>query len=522
MTEKKVLNRIISFNNISLFLMFLFVLTNWIILVDVMELAPPDFYNHHYQYKIITSGEFSWHVPPGYPLLLGMFGGFLSLFISGTDTYILAGRLISLFFGLGIVYYSFRILKKFLEHYYIPATVFLIIQTFYLKFMAAPLTDIVFLCFTVMSFYYLSEEKFSKSIIGAFLSMLVRFEGILLLFSIAVGSLKKKFFKKRLTLYGFFSGIIIIMLYISTSERLINKILFIIERKSFLFFILNPDKLIKLFYLNIFFFLSRKLPYTYQLLLFLISFLLFVYGAYIVYKKGRRFFFSILLYFISFIIIKGYVVGIGGGFNPANQERRLLGAIFIYWLFFTIGLFNTIIKSKISSLVPGRVMIYALFILFLFFPYFNGLSQVKRKMAAFPKTGSVMIAQWVNSNLEDGERIVNYSSGHTIDYYLNKKVKKYVYVIKSQNKLFEKFLEKFLKGGCEYIVSDFNINVNDKPYHAKIKKMLHKKSKKGNNVFIRKNLRYKGKVVAFVLKLDEKFLKSSSGQRDEILINSWN
>ncbi|MEN8155048.1 MAG: hypothetical protein ABFR75_13610 [Acidobacteriota bacterium] len=513
---------IIGFNQLPLLLLLLFVLANWIILVDVMELAPPDFYNYHFQYKKLVTGNFSWHVPPGYPLLIGLFGGFLSLFVSGTDTYILAGRLISLFFGLGLVYYSFRILKKFLKEYYFPATALLITQTFFLIYMAAPLTDIIFLCFTVMSFYYLSEEKFSKSIMVAFLSMLVRFEGLLLVFSTIAGSLKREILKKRLSFYSVFSGIMIMILYISTSKRLINKILFIIDRESFLFFLINPDKLIKLFYLNIFFFLPRRIPYSYQLLLFSVSFLIFVYGAYIVYKKGRRFFFSIMIYFISFIIIKGYVAGVGGVFIPGNEGRRLLSAVFLYWLFFTIGLFTAILKSKVSVSIPGRILVYSLFILFFLFTYFNGLSQAKREMDVFPKKGSVMIARWINSNLKDGDKIVTYSSGHTIDYYLKKKVKRYVYLIKSQNRRFERFMEKFLKSGCKYIVTDFHVNLVDKPYHAKIKNMLRRKSRKGNGIFIKKKLRYKKKVVAFVLKLDKKFLKSYYGQKNILLINSRN
>ncbi|MCK5220055.1 MAG: hypothetical protein KAR14_00610, partial [Candidatus Aminicenantes bacterium] len=65
----KTIKNFFGFNEISLIFIFLFVLANWIILVNVMELAPPDFYNYHYQYNNIITADFSWHVPPGYPLL---------------------------------------------------------------------------------------------------------------------------------------------------------------------------------------------------------------------------------------------------------------------------------------------------------------------------------------------------------------------------------------------------------------------------------------------------------------------
>ena len=96
----------------SLFAIFIFLIINWIRLATTQELAPPDFYEYYFYSKQIFSGDFNnFVIPPFFPILLGIMGGIIKLIPHDFDHFIMGGKIIALFSGLGVIYYAFRLLK---------------------------------------------------------------------------------------------------------------------------------------------------------------------------------------------------------------------------------------------------------------------------------------------------------------------------------------------------------------------------------------------------------------------------
>jgi len=535
-----------------------FVIGNWFALTGSTSLAPPDFYQYFSISEKFFHGDFTnFHVPPLFPILLGATGNILQLFFRSFDTFILGGEIISLLASLGVIYFVYRFFHKIIGEFSALAALSLTLFPFFLKFLSLPITDILYLFFVISSFYLFFEGRLLKSIFVVLLAFFTRFEAILLVFSIAVNFLTGKKKNIKTILFSVLIFLSAVSVYIAFSKRFLKKIEFVVLNKSFLYFLLHPLKLADLFYFNIAFFVPEKIPGFCKVIIFLIALGFLIYGYKVLYKVSRRLAFSIILYQVLFIVSKGYIIGVGNVFNPGMQSRRMLSVIFLLWFVTAIGvvgffknrrnyfsnlwragteIFLVIISfilfyTNLRYLRKLPVVLFMIFVVVLVFILYKSNFQKKRIvgfflisvlfLSVYPKgynqsikyasslsnRGAYMIAVWINANLKKNEKLVSYTAHTTVDYYLNKKIKKLKVLIKDKEiyenpKRLQKALWKKLKRKkIKHVCFDLYMNPIDNPMVGAIKKMLYRSRKQKEYFKLKKYLHYKGKIVAYVMEV---------------------
>ncbi|MEN8154851.1 MAG: hypothetical protein ABFR75_12600 [Acidobacteriota bacterium] len=542
-----------------LFTLFLFVLVNWFFLSGISSLAPPDYYKYfRFSEKLFSADFTKFSVPPLFPFLLGSIGNILLLFKSSIDAFILGGKIISLLASMGIIYFVFKFFQKFIGEYSAVATFSLVLFPFFMKFSSLPITDIFYLFFVIASFYYFFENKIYRSTFAVILAVLTRYEGILLLFSMTINFLKVKMKNLKVLIFTILALLTTITFYLISSNRIIKKIEFIIAKKSYLFFLINPVKLATLFYLNILFFIPDKTPASIKVTLFFILLGFLVNGYKYLFKLNKRFMFSLLFYQVFFIISKGYIAGAGNVFNPGNQARRMLSVIFIFWFVSVIGFVKFIkwVRAKFSGrflfilkflsffialvLVMNNVIlikklpyilttlffltiiflllkynlkknfIFITTVIFLFLSMYSvGYNDSEKFVKSLPNKGAYMIATWANSNLERGDKLLSYSSNQTVRYYLKNKIILLRIFIKDKKiyrnykVLRKKLWEKLKKKGIKYLVYDLYLNAVDYPFEVAIKRMFYRYRRQTDYFKLKKRLYYKGKIVATIMEVNK-------------------
>ena len=136
---------------------FLFAIVNWLLLTLAEKLAPPDFYRLAGLGEKLFSGDLNIGViPPLFPLLLYPLGKLISIFIESTEAFIIAGRMISLAAGMGVLYLSHLFLKKIVGKFAVLGILFFVISPWYLKLLAFPITDMLYLFFVSAAFLFSS------------------------------------------------------------------------------------------------------------------------------------------------------------------------------------------------------------------------------------------------------------------------------------------------------------------------------------------------------------------------------
>ncbi len=556
----KIRKRILNLIKNPLFFLIMFSFLNGILLFKITNLAPPDFYKYCFAAEKLFAGNLKLKfIPPLFPVFLWILGSFINLLFSNYDGFIIGAKLISFLSSVGIVFFSYKLFKETTENFYSIGVIFILSSPF-LQFFVFPTTDSLYLFFVVLSFYFFLTEKNVASFVSSLLGVFTRFEGILLFFSYIVNfiRIKKKIWVKYLMFILIISGGLLVF-YIKLVPRLISKIQYIFDSKSYLYFIKNPLQLFSIIYSAILFFIPAKLPLFIHWGFLFILIILFAVGFYYLYKKNKRFAISVLLYECIFFIAKGYIFTVHRfSLSSSHHIRRFLSFIYLFYFVSFVGLFYglKVLKEKLKGksffylriilylfvlyicfvkliIVPSIILISIVFIapiiylfikdyrihifekaifFILFFVFFMNIYLISYKKAykynlLSPNRGAYVIAKWLNNNhIKPGDRIAVFSTLTTVRYYLNKKVNIIYFIPKTKsiydnyNKLVNFFLKKIIKYKIKYIIFDGYMNPIDRPGEVALKRMLFKESKKGRYFKIKKQLIYKNQYVATILK----------------------
>jgi len=544
---------------------------NGILLFGVTKLAPPDYYKYFFVAENLFKGNLhSIFIPPIFPSLLFGIGTFIKLFLSTSDAFILAGKLMSLLSGIGIVLFSYKILGKTTKKFAMLGTLFIVVSPFYLQYLVFPITDMLYLLFVLASFYFLYVKKSIYSLISVLLGALTRYEGILLVLSYIINFIR--FRKKELIKYLVVVGVIspgIFLFYFKFGKRFVNKIEYIIDSKVYLYFIHNPKQLISIIYSSILYFIPNEFPKFIHWAFAYLLILLFFIGIYKLLKHNIQLGLAVLFYEIAFVIAKGYIFTVNKFNLPAEHHiRRFLSFIFIFYIVALLGLYELILfikeKTNKKSFFCLRILIYISlayiifykyliaykiflvsilfilpiiilfykklriiriekilsgFLLFLFFTniYLISFKKAYRYVYSGPNKGAYVIAKWINNkSYIKSQTIAVFSSTKQVQYYLKKRVKMIYFIpkdetiYKNRDKLYKYLLHKIKKNKIKYIAFDGYINPIDRPGEAALKKILFDISKKGKCFKIKKILTYNRNYAATVLKTDSNCILKST------------
>ncbi len=535
---------------------------NWILFVNIEKLASPDFYKYYFEFRNLISGKlFFKNSPPLFVLLMGLGGKFLNLFVKSKDFYILSGRMISLVAMTGFIIFFYKFMKKITKDYSIIFTIFLMLTPFYLKFLALPLTDPLYILFVMSGFYFFYERKIRESIISVVSGILTRFEGILLFISAIVNYLKfeKKYLKKYLV-YLMLSIPFLILFYVKFSNRLYDKIKLLVSSNYMFLFINNPNIILHLYYDNLLFFIPYKYPSNIMWFLLYLLIIMFFVGLYRLYLINKMFSVSLFLYYLLFTFSKGYIVSRGSisMLRSQTQFRRMFSSILVFYVFVVIGfyfsskyLYKLIKNKKIIEILMFSLTLIFLFtlkdyginktivvvLIVLMVPFIYLVKEIKkprivkltlllifvllinnfyiksfkisyRYYDSIANKGAYLIAKWINRNMKNGEKILIYSSKPAIEFYLEKSIRLQYFVFRdkavytSGEKLIKRLMKKIKEEKIRYIGIDNYYNTLDRPGETAIKNLLHFLKERENSYFKTVyTLIYKGKYVGSILKV---------------------
>ncbi|MCP5054004.1 MAG: hypothetical protein GY940_42945, partial [bacterium] len=353
----------------GLILSFIFAFTfiNWLLLSLAERLGPPDVYKLYGVAEKLFAGNFKIGiVPPLLPMIQYPLAKALSLVAGPTEAFVLAGRLISLAAGLGVIWFSYLLLKKFTGKYAVLGIVFLVISPWYLKLLSFPITDMLYLFFVTASFYaFLGKEKKSwrRSALAVFAGVLTRFEGVLLILSAFLNYFK---FKKKniyLVLAAIPAGGLMLLFFSLFADRFFAHFTdIILAQKSYLYIFQHPMDFLNVIYGNILFFIPYSYPYIVKLILLLAVLALFGYGIYRLFKIERNFALAVIAYEVLFLVAKGYV----DTTRPDIEFRRIFSGLWIFYLicfiggYFFLAKIYTRGKIKTTVFVTGGVLLLVL------------------------------------------------------------------------------------------------------------------------------------------------------------------
>ncbi len=528
-------------------LILLFTFVNWLLLALAAKIGPPDFYRIYFLGKKLLSGNLNIEVmPPLFPLLLYPLGKFLTLFINRADAFIIAGKLISLVAGLGVVYFSYLFLKRIIGNFALWGVLFLVISPWFLIMLAFPITDMLYLFFVSATFYAFlnkscpAETKnvatkaprhqgfFDNRPLGvplclsAFVAVffiaagvLTRFEGVLLIISAFVNyfKLKKRYFFILLASVPLLAGLL--LFFRTFTQRFFAHFTdIIIPQKSYLYLFLHPLEFLGVIANNLLFFVPASFPYVVKLVLMLVLLGFFFYGVFRLYKINKRFTFALMTYEILFLAAKGYI----DTSRPDIECRRLFSGLWIFYLLVIIGLY--FILYLLRNVFVGKMgkfaslVVLLVFVLLIFPPSFRNAAT---HLDAYGQKGGYAAAQWLASTrLKEGAVALSYTNNMMIEYYLensggaNATAPKFNLVYFTvpmrylpENRLpyIESFFNELKNYKVDYIIFDYYIvekpeflGLND------VRQMLLDEKENPRYFHVRQYLAYKGNNVGCVLK----------------------
>ncbi len=540
---------------------FVFVFLNWLSLANIEKLAHPDYYVYYKASEKLFSGDFRLgFIPPLFPFLLGIFGRIIGLVPGNTDSFILGGRIISLFAGLGVVYFSFKLLQKLVGGYAVMGTIILVISPFFLKLLSIPQTDMLYLFFICAAFYFFfSGNSRLNSGWAAVGCLLTRFEGVLLVGSAFINHVN---FRKKRWIYYAISLIpltlVLYFLFLGFAPRLIDTFNYVVSKSLYLYYFKHPQELGHLFYGNFLFFISPKFPGFLKWLFLYMLLIGFFTGLYYLFKIKWQFALAILFYELSFIIFKGYAATL----DPEVEFRRMFSVIWIFYILAFIGIYYLFkkISSQKKFSVLCRVLLYSfLTITALFLPlikgtslllflvlvpaliygitrfklkktelivlflipavflgqfYFDSGKRAFRYVKNNTNKAGFVISLWLNGE-PVREDILVYSYLPMVQYYLEKPVsiRHFFFlderIYKNREKLTAALLKRAKKYQVRYIVFDEYLNPEEGYFLVAIQNMLYEEKEKLHRGIVTeeesyfkliKTLLYKGRPVAWVLK----------------------
>lgn len=558
---------------VALAAIFAFVFLNWLSSVGIEKLAHPDFYVYQAAGEKLFSGDFRLGIiPPLFPFLLGLLGRCLGLLGGSMDSFILAGRIISLVAGLGVVWFTHKLLARFVGSTAIIGTLVLVCSPFFLKLLAIPQTDMLYLFFVSAAAYFFLPGESVPNVAWALAGgLLTRFEGILLLGSAFLNYLN---FQKRRLLLLCLSIIplaaALYFLFLEFAPRLIARIGYVVSGQHYLFYFQHPQELGRLLFGNFLQFVPPGFPGMIKWVLLAILLLLFLVGLHHLFLSSWRFALALVFYQVVFIVFKGYAASL----DPNVEFRRMLSVIWIFLVVAFIGFYVAVKKiRRVKKLsLPGCLILYGfLAIMALFMPVIKGTALIlflfllpgilyvarRSRLTKFEavalflvlvlflgqfyfdagkrahsyvknntnKAGFV-IAAWFNRQTAADAALV-YSYMPMVQYYLERPINAREFFFKDEkifrdrDKLIRALLEKAKENRIRYIVFDEFLNPEEGDFKVAIQNMLYEEKEKLHRRQIKeeesffslvKTLLYRGKPVAWVLKPRYEKLAAMTGK----------
>lgn len=542
-------------------LILLFTIINWLLLTLAEKLAPPDFYRLYEMGEKLFSGDLNIGVAlPLFPLLLYTLGKLAGIFIEPTGAFIIAGRIISLFAGIGVLYFSYLFLKKIVGKFAVLGILFFVISPWYLKLLAFPITDMLYLFFVTAAFYaFLNKSSPKWAILSVVGGVLTRFEGVLLIFSSFLNYFK---FKKRYfyILLGCFPLLLGVLLFFATfTPRFFSHFRdIILPQKSYLFIFLHPLEFLNVIYGNILFFIPYSYPYALKMSLLLVVLAFFIYGIYRLFKIEINVTIAIVVYEFLFLAAKGYI----NVEDPEREFRRIFSGLWIFYVISFIGCYFLLKKIKqhkllrniiliisgvlltviafsqgiisvpiifpallaippllytLKDLSIGKIPKYLSFFVLLVFAmqiYHTSFKKSENYVVSYAHKAAFAAARWLNlARLKQEANVLYYTNKIMLDYYLEKeltsqkKIQLVHFTVNMRNTLenrelfIKSFFEKLKENNVDFII--FDDYVVPKPEFMAVNdvhRMLFDEKENPKYFRIRKYLPYKGKNVGYVLK----------------------
>lgn len=559
---KRFLKKISNYpEGLGLTIIVLFTAFNWVLLSTAEKLGPPDVYKLYEVAQKLFSGDLKIGIiPPLFPLLQFPLSKGINLFTQNPmEAFILAGRCLSLVAGIGVLLFSYLILKKFIGRHALIGVLLLTLFPWYLKLLAFPITDMLYLFFISMAFYYFLKPG-KKAIMAALTAVcggvLTRFEGVLLFLSTLLNYFKCK--KKHVYMLLASLPVLAAVLYFFFKFNTRFYAHFrdiILPQKSYLFMFQHPLDFLNMIYGNIFFFIPFSYPYIIKLALLIMALTFFLYGAYRLLQIERSFALALLVYEFLFMAAKGYV----NTAIPEIEFRRVVSGLWIFYLLCFMGacwllqkikspkikiLFYTLISSLIIALLlscprvsfPGylvavpvllvlgfiwlntptawKIKIPALIVILLFLvPVFHfSFMQTQDYVTSMAPKVPYAAAQWLNSTpLKQGTVILSYTDNLMMRFYLKDDKLAAIrwetftvpLIISEETK--EQYIKAFFKEirdrQVDYVITD-NYVVPEPEFLNinQAKRMLYEEKENKTYFRVKKYLFYKGQNVGYVLK----------------------
>ena len=541
-------------------LIFLFVIINWLLITLVEKIGPPDFYKIHEVAERLFSGDINIGIiMPLFPLLMYPLGKFIGLFAPQAEAFIIAGRIISLAASLGVLYLTYLFLKKITDKFALVGLLFFVISPWYLKLLAFPITDMLYLFFVTAAFYaFLNNSRFWWALGAITGGVMTRFEGVLLILSGAINyfKFKKRYFYVLLAFIPPIAGLLFFFWKYATRFFAHFKDV-ILPQKTYLYIFLHPLEFLNLIYGNILYFIPISYPYPLKMFLLMVVLALFFYGIFRLYKISRSMTVAIVVYELLFLVAKGYL----NPEDPGREFRRIFSGLWIFYVICFIGCYFFLKKIQHHRVLRNIVLIAGgtLFIglsisqeligvpvlfpaLLLILPLWYSLRDLS--LGKIPKVAAVIIllvfafqvyslsykssekyvdsyapkaayeaAKWLNlARLKENAVILYYTNNQVIEYYLKKKpaARKFQMVhftvpMRNTTETRQLFIQTFFnllkEHNVDYII--FDNYVVQKPEFLGIndvQRMLYEEKENQDLFRIKRNLFYKGNNVGYVLK----------------------
>jgi hypothetical protein len=549
--------------SVLLALIFLFTFINWLLLTLAEKLGPPDVYKLYSVAEKLFAGNFKIGiVPPLFPLVQYPLAKVLVVLAGPTEAFVLAGRIISLAAGMGALWFSYLVLKKWTGKFAVLGITFLAISPWFLKMLSFPITDMLYLFFVSAAFYSFLPNKstgWGMSVLAIGGGVLTRFEGVLLILSgfLNYFKFKKKYFYIILVVIPVMA--LLLFLFSTFADRFFAHLRdIILAQKSYLFIFQHPMDFLNMIYGNILFFIPFSYPYFVKLVLLLAVIALFCYGAYRLFKMHRNFTLAVLVYELLFLVAKGYV----DTTKPEIEFRRLFSGLWIFYLicfvggYFFIKKVGSVLPLKRGVFVTGLLLMIALsislepaqpvlilialptvpvilltlkdlqeirplkypaiLILLVFLVQVFSFSFVisRNYVASMAPKASFTAAQWLNiARIKPNATILSYTDNLMMDFYLDKQLldskniiwETFTIPLRFSPETKEHYMRAFFKEirerNVDYIISDNYVVPKEEFWHVnQAKRMLFEERENKNYFRVKKYLFYKGENVGYILK----------------------
>ncbi len=555
--------------------LFVFILFNWIYFVIKDPYACNDYFGYYFYSEKLFSGSLNLiGIPPLFPFLLGLLGRIFGFFKIFKDPFIFAGQFISFLSAIGTCYYTYKIFESFFQKKAIFPVIYLIISSFFLSLVSTPQTDMLFLFFISLFFYYLITDKnIFLVLLFLILIILTRNEGLLfIIFLFKVEWIKKIISNKWLLLaFGFLSSLFLFILYSFFYQRLINKLFYIFNDGLLVYYFKNPIQIQKLLWGTFFKFIPNSLHSIFDFMILYLFILFFLRGLYSLFKRNRSFFYQVLFFLLLFMMFKGYAKEL----NPAIEFRRWLPFLWTFFIIASIGglefikliykksvkkmwlLFfilltilsfyifanNFFISSYLLIIVVLALPLYfvisnnkkvkiSILYTFVFFVFSIGLltSSIKRTMFYIQgdtNIGSYKMAKWLNDHNYKG-KILTITHPKSLKYYLENRnditLSSYGYTIfkdsilndkKKTRIIYLKYLKKRKIGLICFNHYGNNDSVSEE--YIKFREMIELEIKEGKYIKVIKNFYYNKHYVGSISRPDwkniEEYLSESGNEK---------